>query len=295
MNLNQERVRTRCREIEESLERLERIRGTPKGMGNASPLLQSHCSPLARSSITRAKCDKIRIIAMRTVILLLIYALLTIFLFLLLLLFWPFGVRDPLLRIAKWAMSLGCRILGLKVEVSGRERLDRRAPYVFMANHLSFLDGPLLFWLIPRPIRVILKKEVFRIPIIGVGMKYVGFIPVDRKKMWGGKRSIDKAIQLMRRRRYSFLIFPEGTRSRDGRLQAFKRGGFFLALESRTPIVPVTIRGTYELMPRGRFSTRRGLIHVLFHPPIPVEGYDQSNMSVLIERVKAAIESGLRN
>jgi len=231
---------------------------------------------------------------MRTVVLLFIYAILTVFLFLLLLVFWPFGIRDSLLGIAKWAMNLGSRVLGLKVKVSGRERLDRKTPYIFMANHLSFLDGPLLFWLIPRPIRVILKKEVFRIPVIGVSMRYVGFIPVDRKRMRGGKRSIDRAVRLMGRRRYSFLIFPEGTRSRDGRIQAFKRGGFVLALESRAPIVPITIKGTYELMPRGQVAARRGIVNVVFHPPVPVEGYDQSNMSVLIGRVKAAIESGLR-
>ncbi|MGQ9673011.1 MAG: lysophospholipid acyltransferase family protein [Candidatus Aminicenantales bacterium] len=225
--------------------------------------------------------------------LLLIYAILTVFLFVLLLLFWPFGIRDPLLAIAKWAMSLGSRVLGLKVKVTGREQLGGKNPYVFMANHLSFLDGPLLFWLIPRPIRVILKKEVFRIPIIGVGMRYVGFVPVDRKRMRGGKRSIARAVELMKRRKYSFLIFPEGTRSRDGRIQPFKRGGFFLALESQTPIVPVSIQGTYELMPRGRFSARRGQVNVFFHPPVPVEGYDQRNIALLIERIKSTIESGL--
>ncbi len=230
---------------------------------------------------------------MRTAILILIYIILTIFLFVLLLVFWPFGIRDPLLGIAKWAMSLGSKVLGLKVRVQGREQLDRKAAYIFMANHLSFLDGPLLFWLIPRSIRVILKKEVFRIPVIGVGMRYVGFVPIDRKRMRGGKRSIARAIQLMRKRGYSFLIFPEGTRSRDGRLQAFKRGGFFLALESGAPIVPITIRGTFELMPRGRIATKRGLVNVLFHAPVPVEGYNLSNMSILIERVRGTIESGL--
>jgi 1-acyl-sn-glycerol-3-phosphate acyltransferase len=230
---------------------------------------------------------------MRTAILVLIYIILTFFLFVLLLVFWPFGVRDPILKIAKWAMNLGSKVLGLKIKVSGRERLDPESSYIFMANHLSFLDGPLLFWLIPRSIRVILKKEVFRIPVVGVGMRYVGFIPVDRKRIRGGKKSIDRAARLMRRRGYSFLIFPEGTRSRDGRIQTFKRGGFLLALESRAQIVPITIKGTFELMPRGRITTTPGLVNVLFHPPVPVEEYDQSNMSALIDRVKGAIESGL--
>jgi 1-acyl-sn-glycerol-3-phosphate acyltransferase len=103
------------------------------------------------------------------------------------------------------------------------------------------------------------------------------------------------AVRLMKQRGYSFLIFPEGTRSRDGRIQAFKRGGFFLALESRAPIVPITIKGTYELMPRGRIMTKQGLVNVLFHPPVPVEGYNLSNMSMLIERVRGTIESGFRD
>jgi 1-acyl-sn-glycerol-3-phosphate acyltransferase len=162
-----------------------------------------------------------------------------------------------------------------------------------MSNHLSFLDGPLLFLLIPQSIRVILKKEVFRIPVVGQGMRFVGFVPVDRKGVRGGKKSIDRAAQLMRERGYSYLMFPEGTRSRDGRTQAFKRGGFFLALESGAAVAPITIRGTYELMPRGTIFARRGKIDVLFHPPVPVKGYDQNNMQTLIDKVKGIIVSGL--
>jgi 1-acyl-sn-glycerol-3-phosphate acyltransferase len=162
-----------------------------------------------------------------------------------------------------------------------------------MANHLSFLDGPMMFMLIPQSIRVIMKKEVFRIPVVGPGMRYVGFVPVDRKRVRGGKKSIDLAARLMREKGYSYLIFPEGTRSRDGRTQAFKRGGFFLALESRAAIVPISIRGTYELMPRGTVFSRRGEVKVGFHSPVSVEDYDQSNMQLLVDKVKNIIESGL--
>jgi len=230
---------------------------------------------------------------MRTILLVLIYVVLIIVLAVLLLICWPFGLRDPLLGVAKWAMSLAPPILGIKVEVTGRERVDKRTPYIFMANHLSFLDGPLLFLLIPQPIRVILKKGVFRIPVIGQGMRFVGFVPVDRKGVRGGKKSIDLAVRLMREKGYSYLIFPEGTRSRDGRTQAFKRGGFFLATESQAPIVPISIGGTYELMPRGTIFPRRGKVEVRFHPPVPVQGYDQSTQSGLEDNVKAVIESGM--
>ncbi|MGB7294726.1 MAG: lysophospholipid acyltransferase family protein [Candidatus Aminicenantales bacterium] len=230
---------------------------------------------------------------MRTILLALIYVILIIILAVLLLIAWPFGLRDPLLGIAKWAISLAPPILGIKVEVSGREHVDKRTPFIFMANHLSFIDGPLLFRLIPRPIRVILKKEVFRIPVIGQGMRFVGFVPVDRKGVRGGKKSIDHASRLMHEKGYSYLIFPEGTRSRDGRTQAFKRGGFFLAVESQAPIVPISIAGTYGLMPRGTIFPRRGRVEVRFHPPVPVRGYDQATLGGLIDKVTAVIESDL--
>jgi 1-acyl-sn-glycerol-3-phosphate acyltransferase len=230
---------------------------------------------------------------MRTILLVLVYIVLIFVLLVLLLIFWPLGLREPLLGLGKWAVSLAPGILGIKVKIAGRDAVDKRTPYIFMSNHLSFLDGPLLFWLIPRGIRVILKKEVFRIPVVGQGMRFVGFVPVDRKGVRGGKKSIDRAAQLMRERGYSYLIFPEGTRTRDGRTQAFRRGGFFLALESGAAVVPITISGTYGLMPRGTIFPRRGTVDVIFHPPVPVTGYGQLNMPTLIDKVKDIIVSGL--
>jgi 1-acyl-sn-glycerol-3-phosphate acyltransferase len=97
----------------------------------------------------------------------------------------------------------------------------------------------------------------------------------------------------MRLKGYSFLIFPEGTRSRDGRLQDFRRGGFFLALETGAPIVPISIIGTYELMPRGQFYVRPGRIKVIFHSPVPVSDYDRDSVEELIARVREKIASAL--
>jgi len=229
----------------------------------------------------------------RTILLGLVYSVLLVLLSVVLLFFWLFSLREPLLEIAKWAMELGLRILGVRVEVAGRESIDREARYIFMANHLSFIDGPMLFRLIPQSVRVILKKSIFRIPVLGAGMRFVGFVPVDRKGIRGGRKSIDTAARLMRERGYSYLIFPEGTRSRDGRIQAFRRGGFFLAIEAGAPIVPVSINGTYELMPKGSMFARPGRVGVTFHPPIPSLGYTPEDMGGLMEKVKAAIESGL--
>lgn len=230
---------------------------------------------------------------MRIIFLVPIYFVLIIILAVLLFIFWLLGLREPLFTFAKWAVGLAPPILGIKVRTAGRDSIDRRRPYVFMSNHLSFLDGPLLFLLIPQAIRVIPKKEVFRIPVLGQGMRYVGFVPVDRKGAQGGKRAIERAAHLMRERGYSYLIFPEGTRTRDGLIQAFRRGGFFLAFESGAAIVPVTISGTYGLMPRGTIFPRRGKVDVLFHPPVPIEGFDQRHMQALIDKVKGIIVSGL--
>lgn len=229
---------------------------------------------------------------MRTIILLLIYCILVLLLLPVLLISYLGKWTKPLIAISKWALYLGKKILGIQLEVNGLEGIDKNMPYVFMANHLSFVDGPLLFMIIPQYVRVILKKEVFRIPIIGQGMRHVGFIPVDRKRLKGGKKSIDKASSLIKEKGFSFLIFPEGTRSRDGKLLPLKRGGFFVALNAQVPIVPVSIKGTYELMPRGSFFVKRGKIKVLFHPPFPVHGFDRENLSLLVEKVRNIILSG---
>jgi 1-acyl-sn-glycerol-3-phosphate acyltransferase len=124
-------------------------------------------------------------------------------------------------------------------------------------------------------------------------MRFVGFIPVDRKRASGGKRSIDEAARLMREKGYSFLIFPEGTRSRNGRLQPFKRGGFFLAIAAGAPIIPITIKGTFELMPKGRVFPRPGKISVFFHQPLETAGKTNDDLPGLIEEVSRAIASSL--
>lgn len=230
---------------------------------------------------------------MRTIILFVIYILLVIILTPVLFLCLLLRARAPILAVGKWAIGLGRRVLGITVEVSGLENVDRRRAFIFMANHLSFLDGPLLFRLIPQPVRIILKKSIFRIPVVGIGMLHVGFVPVDRKSIRGGKKSIDRASRLMREKKYSFLVFPEGTRSRDGCLQPFRRGGFFLALESGVPIIPVSLTGTFELMPKGRFFAKRGKILVVFHPPVPVAGYTRATLPGLMAEVRNIILSGL--
>jgi 1-acyl-sn-glycerol-3-phosphate acyltransferase len=199
------------------------------------------------------------------------------------------GLREPIVGAGLWAMRVSRRVLGITIDVAGLERIAPGTSYVFMPNHISFLDGPLVMVLIPGVARVILKKSILRIPIVGTAMRFVGFVPVDRKGADGGKRSIARAVALMRKKGYSYLIFPEGTRSLDGRLGPFRRGGFFLALASGAPIIPVTILGTRELMPKRQWFARRGNVRVVFHEPIPVTGTTPETMAGLMEKVRGAI------
>lgn len=201
-----------------------------------------------------------------------------------------FGAGDGLIGLGKWAMRISRRILGLRLDLRGLEHADPAGPAVYMANHASFLDGPLLFLLIPRPLRVIIKESVFRVPVLGLGMRLAGFVPVDRKGVRTGRAAIERAAGAMKDHGYSFLVFPEGTRSLTGSLREFRRGGFFLALESGAPVVPISIRGTFGLMPKGRIVPGKGEIRVIVHPPVSA---GEGGVSALIDRVRRAILAGL--
>jgi 1-acyl-sn-glycerol-3-phosphate acyltransferase len=204
-----------------------------------------------------------------------------------------FGLRDAFLAYGTWMMKVGRLILGIHIDVEGSDRLDRSVPCVFMSNHLSFLDAPLLVTVLDRPVRFIVKRFVFRIPVLGLGMRFAGYIPLDKEGVGEGRKRIARAVGLIGKKGYSFLVYPEGTRSWEGKLLPFRRGGFFLALDAGAPIVPVSVRGTYELMPRGSRRIRKGRVRIVFHEPVAVSGYTLETMPQLIERVRAAIASAL--
>jgi len=203
------------------------------------------------------------------------------------------GARRIFLSYGRWMMRVGRDILGIHVETTGLDRLDPGTPFIFMANHASYLDGPLLVAALDRHVRVIVKRFVFRIPVLGQGMRFVGYVPLDKGVAGSGRERITRAARLMREKRYSFLVFPEGERSADGTVQRFHRGGFFLALETATPIVPVSIRGTHKLMPRGQKLIGSGIVRITFHEPIPVAGCTPDDMPRLMEQVRQTISLSL--
>ena len=136
---------------------------------------------------------------MRTALLVLFYTVLVIVITPFIIVCMLTGLRQPLVAIGLWAMRVSRRVLGIEVEASGLDHIDPRTPSVFMPNHASFIDGPLVMVLIPGVARVIMKKSILRIPIVGFAMRFVGFVPVDRKGAEGGKKSIARAVTLMRK------------------------------------------------------------------------------------------------
>ncbi len=181
---------------------------------------------------------------------------------------------------------------GVKVRLTGKEKIDTRKAYVYMANHQSWFDIFVLLAYIPGQFRWLAKEELFRIPVVGKAMEVIGYIPIDRSNRSKAFQSLARAAEQIRNGK-SVMIFPEGTRSSDGVLQPFKKGGFILAIQSQQPIVPISISGSYRVLPKGKWLIRPGLIQVTIHDPIPTSGLDLKDRNVLVDRVRECILRGL--
>jgi 1-acyl-sn-glycerol-3-phosphate acyltransferase len=205
-----------------------------------------------------------------------------------------FVSRSPaiLYRLGRWGLRLGFGIAGVSVRVRGRESLPPRPHFIYMVNHVSNLDAPIAVLHLPGHIKAMAKKEVFRLPVLATVLRMAGFVSVDRSRRSDAIRSMQLAAERARDGA-SFFLAPEGKRSPDGRLLPFKKGGFHLAIESGVPILPLTLRGTRDLMPRGSFSVRPGAVELIFHEPVPTEGLGPDHLPSLMEEVRRRIESGL--
>src|SRR5574338_346430 len=177
------------------------------------------------------------------------------------------GSVDFLYRIAVSGALFGTRLVGVRSETVGREQLDPAQTYIFMANHVSNIDPPVFVPLIGRRVFILVKKELFRIPVLGYAMRKARFIAVDRQNREAAVESVKQAIEVLRDG-LSMMAYPEGTRSRDGKLLPFKKGPFHLAMDSGIPVVPVTIVGAHEVWPKGHFRITPGPITIVFHPPM---------------------------
>lgn len=201
------------------------------------------------------------------------------------------GNGDPVYRTGVRGARLALWLAGVQLEVHGRDRIPRGRPVVFMANHQSNCDPPALLAVLPR-VLVMVKKEFFRVPIMGSAMKLVGFIRVDRKNREQALDAVQRGVLALEAGR-SFLVYPEGTRSLDGRLQKFKKGVFVMAVKAGAPIVPISVSGSNKIMPKGKFVVRPGSVRITFHNSIATESLTVEDRDVIIERARQAILTGL--
>jgi 1-acyl-sn-glycerol-3-phosphate acyltransferase len=207
---------------------------------------------------------------------------------------WTYLTKDItfLYKTCMSAMWTGVRVAGVKVQTIGLEKLDPARTYIFMSNHISNLDPPITLPLIPRRSSVMVKKELFKVPILGPIMRIGSLVPVDRGNRDAGISAVRDAVKAIEQG-LNMTIYVEGKRSFDGKLLPFKKGPFYLAEECKVPVVPITISGTEAVMPKGRFAIRprTAMVTVEFHDPI--EPSDFGERDCLMAKVRAAINGGL--
>src|ERR1700682_716023 len=195
-----------------------------------------------------------------------------------------------------WALFGGrnwLRLSGMKVRVCGAEMLDPDRPYVFIANHRSYLDTATLFAFLGRRIGMISKKEVLKVPILGYGMGYVNVMAIDRTNRERAIKTMDAATERLRSG-ISFGVFAEGTRAQPGELPEFKKGAFYMAAQAGVPIVPVAIKNTDRLMGKGTGEAKTGTIEMVLLEPVETAGVStDAEVQRLLEQVQQMIAGEL--
>lgn len=201
------------------------------------------------------------------------------------------GNPDPLYNTAMKAVRLLLRLVDIEVRVEGLENVPAGV-CIFAANHISAIDPLAFIPAIPRRVAILVKKELFRIPILSRAMRLEEFVPVDRGDRESAAASIEACVERLKRG-VSFAVYPEGTRSPDGRLRPFKKGTFVMAIAAGVPIVPVSIVGAQKLMQKGSWKIEAGPVVIRFGTAVDATGHSPEQRNELLARVEESVAAGL--
>ena len=207
---------------------------------------------------------------------------------------WILHKHDLVYPVATLGAWLWLRLSGIKVNVQGLDKLDARQTYVFVANHRSYLDTATLFIYTRRRIGLLAKKELLKVPVLGVGMGFVNVMAIDRSNRESAIRTTEAAAQRIKSG-VSFAVFVEGTRAKPGELLPFKKGAFYMARQAGVPVVPVAIKNSDVLMGKGTGEARAGTIEMVFMRPIEtVDRTTDAAIDQLIAEARQVIADELK-
>lgn len=201
------------------------------------------------------------------------------------------GNPDPMYSVAMHACAFSLRMVGVRTHVEGLGNIPPGV-CIFASNHASNIDPMIFFPIIPRRISVLIKKELLQVPILSAGMKAAHFVAVDRGDRDAAAASVDEAVRYLHEG-LSFAVFPEGTRSRDGRMRQFKKGAVLMAIQAGVPLVPVSIAGAQNLMRKGSRKINAGDVTVRFGRPIDGSQFSIERRNELLAQLEAAVAAGL--
>ena len=202
------------------------------------------------------------------------------------------GDASLIFKLSRFCIRMTGWLFGIRVVVEGKEKINPKQTYVFLSNHQGNFDGPVILHVTGRDLRALIKREMMRLPILSLVFKRIQFIPIERENPKQAHSGIELGAKLLLEGK-SFFAFPEGTRSRDGRLGPFKKGVFIMAIKSQIPIIPITILNSREIQPPGQFGIHPGCIRIIIHDPIETKGMTLEDRNLLVQRTRAAISAPL--
>ena len=192
----------------------------------------------------------------------------------------------------RFFVRLGLALVNVRVEVNGIERLDPDQTYIFTPNHQSLIEVPLFVTYLGCNPAYLGKKEVFKYPIFGYGIRMVGVVPVDRSNSPAAVESAKVATENLKRGK-SYVVYPEGTRSKDGRLLPFKKGAFMMAIDAGVPVVPISVSGATRIMPKGQVKIFPSTVRLTIHEPIDTKEYTKETIAELMKKTQERVLSML--